>query len=168
MNNKKFSQSICFEKTETLPKQHIDSIFHIWNRAYPKQIVYKTTLDFEGYLAKCEKPIHFLGLQRNSIVAWLCVFTRNNERWFALLVDPDFQRHGLGETLLSQAKSEEPRLCGWIVEHDNYLKVDGTPYFSPKAFYLKNGFTVTEETLVTDLLTTTKIVWEVDHSLRSR
>lgn len=157
-----------FEKTESLTKQQLDFIFNIWNRAYPKQISYKSVTEFEAYLAKCESPIHFLCHDEDSVLGWLCVFTRNEQRWFALIVDPDFQRQGLGEKLLSMAKSTESRLCGWIVDHDHYLKADGSVYVSPKYFYIKNGFTITEETFVTDLLTTTKIVWGEDLSLRSR
>ena len=151
---------MTLQKVEILSPPQKEAIFDIWNSAYPKQIAYKMFPDFENYLAKCEEPIHLLAFKENNVVGWLSVFKRNDQRWFALIVDPQHQKQGVGQKLLREAQQLETELFGWIAPHDNYFKADGTLYRSPRSFYVKNGFTITEETFKTDVLTTTKIHWK--------
>lgn len=115
--------------------------------------------DFENYLSKCKNATHLLVKEHSRVIAWLCAFDRNGERWFALIVDLAHQRKGIGKHLLLHMQEFENHANGWIVIHDNYVRADGMPYLSPKSFYQIQGFKVTDEKLETDILSTVKIKW---------
>lgn len=67
----------------------------------------------------------------------------------------------MGSLLLNGAKKHTNKLCGWAVDHNDYVKAGGTAYLSPLRFYLKNGFReISNERLNTDKLTSVKVVWE--------
>ena len=146
--------------TKQLSKDEKQSIFQIWNEVYPKQIMYKTLDDLENYLAKCTNSVHLLAKHNGETAAWLCVFDRDGQRWFALIVDASFQRQGIGEKMLSKMKTLEDKVYGWMTPHNRYEKANGEKYLSPKGFYEKHGFAITDEVFDTDILSTVKIVWQ--------
>ncbi|MFN6074914.1 MAG: GNAT family N-acetyltransferase [Fluviicola sp.] len=136
-----------------------EQIRAIWNNEYPLSIAHATLESFENYLSSLENPTHFLVLENDSIVAWGVTFDRENERWFALIIDRNFQGKGFGKELLQQMKLKESFLNGWVVIKNDSLRSDGTPYPLPLDFYLKNGFQKTEHIFETEIFTTQKITW---------
>lgn len=136
------------------------ALIRIWNRVYPKQIVHPSLSEFNKMLSTYKTPTHYLVRQKGQVAAWCCVFTRDHGRWFALIVDNQFQRRGIGKALLAKAKEDENELLGWMTTRNDYIKVDGTAYASPKEFYLANGFELTDVTFDSDVLQTVKIVWK--------
>lgn len=147
------------QKSENLNSSEKIDIFNIWNSAYPSQIVYKGMEDFEKYLSSRKNPMHLLLKNNSHVIGWLCIFDRNSERWFAMIVDPNYQRQGIGKMLMQQMQQMENTVNGWIVMHDKYAKIDGTPYLSPRSFYQSHNFIITDEKLETDMLSTVKIRW---------
>jgi GNAT superfamily N-acetyltransferase len=114
----------------------------IWNNEYPVNLRLETPGDFERYLSNLSEKTHYLVKDGDVLLGWGLTFLRDNECWFAMILDRSIQGKGIGSELLDRMKSQHPRLFGWVVDHGNDLKVNGEPYHSPMDFYRKNGFSV--------------------------
>ena len=149
-------------QTKQLSDQHKSGIYDIWNTEYPDHISYTTIADLETYLAGLKESYHFIIVNDyGGLMGWLVTFTREKERWFAMILHQELQGKGYGSRLLNAAKEREKALNGWVTDHDRDKKADGKPYRSPVDFYLKNGFEVLNDTrLEKGQLSTVKIRWE--------
>jgi len=88
------------------------------------------------------------------------IFDRDEERWFSMLLSSDTQGKGFGSRLIQEAQKTESHLNGWVVDDDQHIKNDGSPYRSPVGFYLKNGFSVKKDVRFTSpQLSAVKIIW---------
>lgn len=95
---------------------------------------------------RISNPLHFLLLNEDGeLKGWLMTFTRQDERWFSVIVDGKEKQNGFGTRLLEELKKSEDEISGWAIEHDNYQKNDGENYRSPIGFYQKNGFAILSE-----------------------
>lgn len=103
---------------------------------------------------------HVLLNETDEVIGWALTFLRDHEIWFSILVSADNQNKGYGKMLMDSLKRNAKNLCGWVIDHNNDLKQDGTTYHTPIQFYLKNGFTVTNERIETDLISAVKIKFE--------
>lgn len=87
-------------------------------------------------------------------------FIRDGLVNFAMIVSTQYQKRGIGKTLIEKAKQEHDCLYGWVVTGSDYVKLNGQAYNSPMAFYRKNEFEVIEnETFETPQLKTVRIKW---------
>ena len=147
--------------TKSLTDTQKVQILEIWNKEYPERLVYKTLSDFEAYLEKLADQQHILVIDDNErVYGWYFHFIREEERWFAIILDSDLQGQGFGTRILDLAKEMEPVLNGWVMDK-NDLKKNGEIYPSPLQFYLKNGFELLSETrLETDRMSAVKIRWK--------
>lgn len=146
--------------TTILTETQKQAALRLWNNEYPRQLAYGNIRELDEYLDRLEQPIHYLALDRSNIVGWLFIFNRNDERWFAIIIDSTAQRQGIGSGLLYHAKQQYPILNGWAADHNNDVKSNGEPYLSPLQFYIKNGFEVLRDTrLENDHLSLVKIRW---------
>lgn len=151
--------------TTTLYPSEREQLRAIWNDVYPEQLIHDTAESFDAYIDRLEEPEHTLvyaNQQLNSDtdsspIGWICTFNRNEERWFVLIVDSSCARQGCGSKLLLWVLERHPKLCGWVVEHNEFKKHDGTPYLSPLGFYLKHGFEVTDIRLENEFTSAVKI-----------
>jgi GNAT superfamily N-acetyltransferase len=131
------------ERTRNLTAEQKEIITRLWNAEYPNQLEYDGVADFEEFLGKIAEHRHFLLFDENeNIGGWLVSFTRENERWFSIIVDGSRQKKGFGTAILNEVKKLESDLNGWVVAHDEYFKTSGEKYLSPIGFYKKNGFRV--------------------------
>jgi GNAT superfamily N-acetyltransferase len=149
-------------ETTSLAAEQKEFICRLWNQEYPANLSFNTMADFDNYLNNLTATTHYL-LQNDfgQIDGWAFTFTRESEKWFAILLDRKIQGQGKGSLLLDKLKEKEQKLHGWVVDHDNYVKSDGQPYLSPLPFYLKNGFTVCSNTrFETEQLSAVKITWK--------
>lgn len=148
-------------KTKTLSLQQKMEIMRLWNQEYPQQLKYDTIEALDYYLDSLLNPMHYFAVDESGqIMGWTFVFERDRAIWFAIIVDTHAQRKGLGKALLGMLKKEQTLLNGWVTDGNNYFKIDGRPYLSPLAFYLKNDFTLCQETrLETEKLSAVKIKW---------
>lgn len=119
-------------------------IFKMWNEIYPKEFCFQTNKKFELYLSNLKKPRHYIVYSKETIKVWLCSFDREGERWFALIVNPKFQKKGNGSQLLEQVQNLEPQLNGWVIATHKLPNRKGDFYQVPLNFYLKNGFLKTD------------------------
>ena len=128
-----------------LEKEELDNttqqaLLTLWNQEYPFNVHHPSLASLQGYLNQLNSPEHTLVEFEGRLVAWLATFNREGCRWFAMIVDGNFQGKGLVRQLLKKAQAKNKSLLGWAVDHDRYTKADGSPYPSPIGFYLKNSF----------------------------
>ena len=146
-------------KTDFLTPEQTLAVCRLWNAEYPEKLCFDAVADFENYLSKLSDQKHYiLNDQHDALLAWALEFTRDAERWFAVIVTTDFHAKGLGTELLNTLKQNNSILNAWVIDHDTDLKLNGTVYKSPLAFYVKNGFEVLDTTrLNTDVIKAVKI-----------
>ena len=147
-------------ESTTLSIVHQRQIFILWNKEYPEKLVHQYFSDCKKYLLSLKDVSHILVVEGDRIYGWFAVFNRDKERWFAMIVDGAFQGKGIGTNLISRAKEFGLPLNGWVIDHNNDKKLDGSPYNSPLDFYLKNGFSILPDIrFETDKITAAKICW---------
>lgn len=148
-------------RTKALSRSQKQDIVRLWNTEYPVHLNYKDVAGFEQYLDGLSNPAHLtINDQEGSVKAWLIIFTRDDARWFAMILDASLHGKGIGSKLLDEAKKLEGELNGWATDHGRDKRADGKPYPSPIGFYLKNDFEVLSGTrLEKGALSTVKIRW---------
>lgn len=139
-----------------------EAVYDLWNKEYPQNLAYFQLSDFDNYLAKLEDQSHLLLVDEQGLIkGWYFDFIRENEPWFAMILDSKIQGKGWGTQLLNLAKENADTLNGWVIDHDRDLKVDGSVYKSPLAFYKKNGFDlIASERLELENISAVKIKWK--------
>lgn len=144
-----------------LSLQQKEIICQLWNAEYPEKLSYNSISEFENYLNNLSDVTHYLLQDElDTIQGWAITFIRENEKWFAIIVDSKIHSKGFGTQLLNHLKSIESKLSGWVIDHNNDTKLDGTTYTSPLSFYFKNGFTICNEIRIeSEKISAVKIVW---------
>ncbi|EAY31248.1 N-acetyltransferase [Microscilla marina] len=148
--------------TKALNDAQKEQIRTIWNRVYPAQVAHQNIISFEKYLAPLHNTTHWLVQNKQPIIkGWLTTFDRDDDRWFAMLLNDNIQGQGVGSELLRRAQAQNKVLNGWVIDHNDYVRKDGQAYISPVEFYLKNNFQVlTDQRFKTEQLSLVKIRWE--------
>ena len=148
-------------KTENLSELQKQRIVELWNNEYPARLRLSGIASFDEYLSRLGAPEHYLLTNEDGqIKGWLACFTRDAEKWFAMIVDTSEQKKGYGSRLLSRVKEFETEFNGWVMDGDKAFKSNGEAYPSPLGFYLKNGFEVLEDVrLETETMSAVKIRW---------
>jgi GNAT superfamily N-acetyltransferase len=136
-------------------------ILTLWNQEYPEQLVYPDIDVFNDYLNSLTHKKHYiLKNQGNEIGGWAFLFERENENWFAMILDSRIQGKGYGTTLLKRLQEDEDSLNGWVIDHNRDKKCNQEVYKSPLGFYLKNQFMIShKDRLETDKISAVKISW---------
>ena len=149
------------QRTKILTSSQKQDLFELWNKEYPRDLKYENIKDFEDYLKPLKDLNSILLLDENEkIKGWYFDFLRENERWFAVILDSNIQGQNFGTQILNLSKVENTELNGWVIKSETYLKDNGEPYNSPIEFYRKNGFKILEETkLETDNISAIKVKW---------
>jgi GNAT superfamily N-acetyltransferase len=148
-------------ETQTPDHEQKDTIFRLWNNEYPQQLGYTDIAGLDNYLGNLQCQSHYFAIDgQSAICGWAFTFIREQEKWFAIIVDSAFHKKGIGSLLLQALKDKEPILNGWVTDHYRYTKQNGQPYLSPLPFYIKNGFTVCANVrLEAPVLSAVKISW---------
>lgn len=148
-------------KCTVLSKLEKRELLELWNTEYPEKLQFQTVLDFDSYLNNLTELSHFLLIDPNRRVkGWYFNFKRENEKWFAILLNTEIQGRGMGSQIINRAKEQEKQLNGWVIDHGSDKKRNGELYKSPIEFYMKNGFNkVPTERLELDKISAVKIQW---------
>jgi len=146
---------------DSLTELQCQQILQLWNNNYPSALAFSDVSGLKNYLdglADCKYSL--MVDETIGIVGWSALFERDQAWWFAVIVDGRKQGVGIGTSMLEDLKLKSDLLNGWVIDHDDYLKLDGTKYASPIQFYLKNGFkAVTEERLENNEISAVKVIW---------
>ena len=141
-------------KTKKLSDRQFQQINQLWNDEYPVKLKDRFGLLLEGV----ENFNHYLIEQNNQIVAWAVDFEKDHETRFSIIVSSECQGKGLGSLLLKRLRRDVGEFYGWVIDHHNDLKQDGSFYSSPLNFYLKNGFEVMpEQRIDTEMINAVKV-----------
>ncbi|MFA4871017.1 MAG: GNAT family N-acetyltransferase [Pedobacter sp.] len=145
------------EISKTLTQDQAKQIDYFWNEVYPVKLKNRF-----GLLLKDIKEFnhHILLNETDEVIGWAATFLRDEEIWFSILVSAENQNKGYGNMLIDSLKQNFKNLCGWVIDHNNDLKQDGSTYSSPIQFYLKNGFVLMEDRIETDIISAVKIKYE--------
>ena len=138
------------------------ALFELWNSEYPERICYKEITKFESYLEGLSNPKHFFLINDvNKILGWAFTFNRDEDNWFAIILNSKIHKQGFGSVLLNKLKENNSVLNGWATDHLNDIKKNKEPYISPIEFYTKNGFFFYFEIRIeNENLSAVKIRWE--------
>jgi len=150
-----------FIETSQLETYQWKSLHTLWNTEFPREIKKSTLVEFKETILKWQKTRHTLLLNNELIIGWFADFDRDNEHWFALIIDSGYHKKGLGQKLLAEGMKKNGSLCGWVINGAGYKRQDGLPYRNPLPFYLKMGFMLVPNVLLEkDGIKAVKIKWK--------
>jgi GNAT superfamily N-acetyltransferase len=145
-----------------LSLQEKEVLYQLWNTEYPAKLSHETMDCFDLYLTSLSNIKHYLLIDvENKIKGWAFTFLRDDEDWFAILVDKNSQGSGKGSLLMEALKKNKNSLNGWVVDHENDVKQNKEHYKSPLLFYAKNGFVICKESRIENQkISAVKINWK--------
>lgn len=148
--------------THQLNQVQKEQVLQLWNNEYPEKLAYKNMAGFESYLENLNEVKHFLLANNDEkIQGWAVTFKRENETWFAIILSENLHGKGWGTKVLNELKQNKKALNGWVIDHSNDKKRNGSFYKSPLEFYLKNDFEVLSDTrLELEIMSAVKIKWK--------
>jgi GNAT superfamily N-acetyltransferase len=148
-------------ETGYLEKDQVLQLQSLWNQEYPLHLNYTDLVSFERYITGLRDARHYLLIDTDqTIKGWAFDFTREDERWFALMIHADFQWHHYGSKFIELLKTNNTHLCGWVIDHSRDIKGNGQHYMSPLKFYAKHGFKLVPEIrLGFDRISAIRIEW---------
>ncbi len=143
--------------TKSLSTYQSAQINQLWNDEYPLKLKDRFSILLNGVT----NFNHYLIEDReHKVIAWAVDFEKDNEKRFSIIVNSKHQSKGLGSLLLSKLKSENELFYGWVIDHNNDIKNNGTIYQSPISFYLKHGFEILHNCrMESELISAVKIKW---------
>ena len=150
-----------FIETHTVDLNQKQAIFNLWNNEYPHQLKFSELSGVDNYLNALSDPTHYFAINENDeIIGWAFIFKRENENWFAMIIDHSEHKKGVGTQLINLLKQKNTILNGWVIDHNNYKKVNDEQYPSPLDFYTKNDFVICRDIrLEIEILSAVKITW---------
>ena len=97
-----------FIKLSNLSSIHKEEILKLWNNEYPSKLNYQSLTDFEVYLKNLKQKSHILMVdERKNIRGWYFDFIRDQEKWFAIILDSKLQNKGFGTIIINLAKKKK-------------------------------------------------------------
>ncbi|AUC15508.1 GNAT family N-acetyltransferase [Tenacibaculum sp. SZ-18] len=149
------------QRTALLEPEKLE-VFDLWNNEYPDKLSFNSIKEFDAYLNELNEQSHLLLInQERKVKGWYFDFKRDNEKWFAIILDSKLHGKGFGTKILELAKQKENELNGWVIDHNKNKKKNGELYISPLNFYLKNGFRkLTANRLELDKISAVKVKWK--------
>jgi GNAT superfamily N-acetyltransferase len=142
-------------KTKELSLNQVEQINQVWNDEYP----IKLNNRFRILLNDAKSYMHYIiENEKQEIIAWGVMFEKEDEHRFSILVVKKYQGQELGKQLIDSFKKDYPIFYGWVIDHDNDVKINGEKYVSPLPFYLKHGFTIlNEQRIDTEMISAVKV-----------
>jgi len=134
----------------------------LWNQEYPARLYLKNLENFDSYLNGLSNTKHYLLFDDSKkIIGWTFTFFREEENWFAIILDSKIQGKGNGSLLINEIKKNNESLNGWVIDQESELKQNKEFYKSPMQFYIKQDFTICSEIrLENEKMSAVKINWK--------
>lgn len=144
--------------TKILSPHQFSQINELWNNEYPEKLKDR----FPILLVGVENFNHYLiEDEEQNILAWAVDFEKENEIRFSIIVDSKHKGKGLGSQLVNQLKLDNLEFYGWVIDHNNDLKINGEYYQTPMPFYLKHGFEILHDLRIEiEMIQAVKIKWK--------
>jgi GNAT superfamily N-acetyltransferase len=144
-----------FTRTKTLSETQFQQIDTLWNSSYPVPLKDRFGILLDG----CSDYNHYvLEDELGRVAGWAVNFVISGENRFSIIVHPGYKGKGLGKQLIQRLRADHDELYGWVIDHNNDIKEDGTPYISPLPFYEQLGCTVLmDQRLDTELIKAVKV-----------
>ena len=148
-------------QTAKLSAEEKSQVLTLWNSQYPVKLAYHSLADFDVYLQNLTDLTYYLWTDNESnILGWASTFTRDNEKWFAIILTETLQGKGFGRKMLDELKQHKSVLNGWVIDHDNDIKKNGEFYKSPLKFYVRCDFNIlTDQRIELEKISAVKIKW---------
>ncbi len=155
-------------KAKELTNEQREIICKLWNNEYPKKLAHENIMRFDEYLNSLTDTEHYLLFDESGkLNGWGIKFIRDNETWFAIIIDSKVHGKGLGTLLLDKLKKANKELNGWVIDHEKDVKQNGEQYRSPIEFYKKNEFIILEDSRIeNEKIAAIKIHWKSNSSSR--
>lgn len=152
-------------QTTILSNVQSEQINSLWNAEYPLKLKDRFPILLEG----TTWHNHYLVEDSNRvIIAWALMFEHSNQIRFSIIVSKEHQEKELGKILLDHLKATYDEFFGWIIDHNNDLKLDGENYTSPLPFYLKQGFEIIpNQRIDTEMIQAVLVGWKKSNKLDS-
>ncbi|WET00653.1 hypothetical protein P0R33_12820 [Flavobacterium sp. YJ01] len=149
-------------RKENLSLEEKKALMQLRNNEYPVQFGHETFHEFEAYVDAISEMKNYLLIDaKKEIQGWVYTFFRDNEIWFAIMLNYQIQGKGYGKILLEEIKKNNQNLNGWVIDHENDIKSNKEKYKSPLKFYISNGFSVLEDVrLENEKISAVKINWK--------
>jgi GNAT superfamily N-acetyltransferase len=145
-------------RTQKLTPHQAACINAMWNAAYPLKLKDRFPILLDGAVSFN----HYIIEDTNhNVLAWAVDFKKDNEQLrFSIIVSAGQQGKGLGGKLIDKLKQENKEFYGWVIDHNEDKKSDGTAYQSPMPFYLKHGFEILPDNRIdTEMIRAVLIKW---------
>ncbi|WP_225585354.1 hypothetical protein [Flavobacterium sp. MDT1-60] len=124
-------------ETEILSLEEKEVLREIWNNEYPARLYLNTLEDFELYLNGLSNTKHYLLFDdSNKIIGWTFTFLRDEEDWFAIILDSKIQGRGNGTFLINEIKKNNISLSGWVIDHGNEVKQNKELYKNLQCLFI--------------------------------
>ncbi len=128
-------------KTKTLSEKQSSQINQLWNDEYPIKLKDRFAILLDG----ADWHNHYIIEDKEqNVIAWAVDFEKEKQIRFSIIVDTKHKGKGIGELLITKLKEENEEFYGWVIDHNDDLKSNGTYYQTPMPFYLKHGFEILE------------------------
>jgi ribosomal protein S18 acetylase RimI-like enzyme len=159
---------INLETSADFTDEDCTSLQLIRNEEYPTVLEQTTFEKSKKWLKNPDRASKYITARNTSIkshpLVGILTFSEHIDfpdcTWFSMVIRRDYQRQGIGKKMLNLVKSLSNELRAYAVEHNNYVKKDGTTYLSPLGFYKMNGFVKGEKILKTESgLECVEIIW---------
>lgn len=146
-------------KYTSLTNSQLHQVNELWNNEFPTNLNGR----FNLFIKEAKNFTHYLiEDDKSKIAAWAASFEKDDELRFTIIVDKKQQGKGYGSTLINCLKADLNKFFGWVIDHNNDFKKDGSTYTSPLSFYLKHGFAVLEDLRSdNEILKAVKIKWSI-------
>jgi GNAT superfamily N-acetyltransferase len=152
-------------QTTILSDVQSEQINSLWNSEYPLKLKDRFPILLEG----TTWHNHYLIEDSNRvIITWAVMFAHSNQIRFSIIVSKEHQEKGLGKLLLDHLKSAHNEFYGWVIDHNNDLKLDGENYISPLPFYLKQGFEIIpNQRIESEMIQAVLVGWKKSNKVES-
>jgi len=152
-----FVYSYDIQKTKALTAKQFNQINQLWNEEYPIKLKDRFPLLLEGV----NDYNHYLIEDPNkNVVAWAVEFEKDKQIRFSIIVASIHKGKGFGGKLIDKLKEGNDEFFGWVIDHNNDLKMNGSTYQTPMPFYLKHQFEILNEIRIdTEMIKAVLIKW---------
>ena len=153
---------MIISETSQLNNKELNDILSLWNSEYPESLRHENLDSLKTYLNGLDHKRHLILLNAKSeIIGWYLDFIREDQLWFAMIVDSKHHKSGFGSRLIEKAKSTQNELSGWVIDHNSMPLQSEEIYQSPLDFYLKKDFKIISDIrLELPEISAVKIYWK--------